>query len=316
MDEILREGGRGFPPGALPRVESLKNRATLAQHRAEVYLLSSERDVLRRIIQGTVASMTADKLAARYEIGLEHDRRYDLALADFCRLIVSPRVRPSRLRDFLRDDLPQDQPDFVRILFIETVSRMLGQRWVSGDCSFVDVSIGVARLQELIRSLSFEYRGLHAAASAPFVVLTTPYGEQHTLMLHLLGLLFDALGWTSLILEGEDARGARLRTAIEQADIVCIGWSNIRLRPAFTQLVDTIKLQRPHTRPPIVTGGVAALESVDFLVGLGIDCICDSVYAASRICESFYELEKFGQQAKTSGRKAAGSARGTDWLKR
>jgi methanogenic corrinoid protein MtbC1 len=220
------------------------------------------------------------------------------------------------LRDFLRDDLPPDQPDFVRILFIETIARMLGRQWVSGDCSFVDVTIGTARLQEIIRALSFEYRSQHTSTSTPFVVLTTPYGEQHTLMLHLLGLLFDALGWSSLILEGEDARGGRLRTAIEQADIVCVGWSNIRLRPAFTELVETIKLQRPRTRPPIVTGGVAALESIDFLVGLGIDCICDSVYAASRICESFYELEKFGQQAKTIGRKAAGNARGMDWLKR
>lgn len=316
MDEIIRDIRHGLHQAGPTRPDYLRPRSTLAPHRGEVYLISSERDELRRIIQGTVASMTADKLAARYEIGLEHDSRYDDALAKFCRLIVSPAGRLSKLREFLGAELPPDQPDFVKILFIETVARLLGRRWVSGDCSFVDVSIGVARLQDLIRALSFEFRSVNVSTSTPLVALIAPHGEQHTLMLHLLGLLFDALGWSSNILEGEDAQGETLRTAVKRADVVCIGWSNMRLRPAFKDLVDSIRSQRSQSRPPIVVGGVAALDSVDFLVSLGIDCICDSVYAASRICESFFELEKIGHQARTTGRKAAANARGMDWLKR
>lgn len=277
------------------------------------YLGSGERDGLRRIIQGTVASMTAEKLAMRYDVGLEHDRDYDGALATFCDLLVGPKVSLSALRDFLRTGLPPDRPDFHRILFLETSARLLGRRWAQDECDFLGVTIATARLQEIIRVLSVEFRGIQLGQSMPHVVLIAPVGEQHTLMLHLLGLLFDALGWSRQIIDGREVGGSALESAIEQADVICIGWSNVRLRGAFTDLVATIRRIRPDRQAPIVAGGVAALDSVDFLVSLGIDCICDSVYSASRICESFYEFKQASQQAPGHGRTAVNKA-GNDWL--
>ena len=133
-------------------------------------------------------------------------------------------------------------------------------------------------------------------------------------MLHLLGLLFDAMGWSSQIFEGKELKSPHLRPAIGQADIVCIGWSNQRLRGEFRNLVGMIRSSRRDTRLPIVVGGVAALDSVDFLVSLGIDCICDSVYVASRICESFCDLETISHKSKAAGRRAVAKASGIGWL--
>jgi len=314
MDSSLHENKSSVTRAGPGLSKPLISGGSLASHGAEEYLIPSERDLLRSIIRGTVASMTAQKLSARYEIGLEHDRLYDGALREFCALIVSPGVRLNRLLQFLRTDLPPGQPDFIKIIFLETVARLLGQKWVDDDCDFIDVTIGTARLQEIIRALSFEFRSPQGSSRLPLAVLVAPVGEQHTLMLHLLGLLFDSMGWSSRILEGEDGRGSRLKSAVEQADIVCIGWSNLRLKDEFTSLVKTIRLQRPTARPPIIAGGIAALDSVDFLVSLGIDCLCDSVYSATRICESFYELESEGRQANASRRKAAVRAGRTDWL--
>mgnify|MGYP006143880423 CR=1 FL=1 len=65
---------------------------------------------------------------------------------------------------------------------------------------------------------------------------------------------------------------------------------------------------------PLVVGGAAALDSIDFLVGLGIDCICDSVYSAVRICDNYYELERISQQARAAGLTAVVSPSGIDWL--
>ncbi len=257
--------------------------------------------------------MTAEKLATRYDVGLEHDRDYDGALATFCDLLVDPKVSLPALRDFLRTGLPQERPDFYRILFLETTARVLGRKWVEDDCDFLDVTIATARLQEIIRAMSAEFRDIQLGRTMPHVLLVCPAGEQHTLMLHLLGLLFDALGWTRQIIDGRAASGAQLESAIEQADVICIGWSNVRLRGAFTDLVRTIQRLRPDKQAPIVAGGVAALDCIDFLVSLGIDCVCDSVYSASRICECFYEFKKASQQAPGHGRAAVETA-GNDWL--
>jgi methanogenic corrinoid protein MtbC1 len=287
---------------------------SLAPHGQGEYLASSERERLRRIIQGTVAPMTAEKLAARYEMGLEHDRRYDAALALFCAQVVRPGVRVSALLDILRNEVPADQPEIVKVLFIEAVARQLGRQWVDGDCGFVDVTIGSARLQEIIRLLSFEFRSRQPRAWIPFVVLLTPFGEQHTLAQHILGLLFDAMGWANQILEGDALKGGTLRSAIKRADIICIGWSNQRLKTQFQEIITTIRSLENGSRTPIVAGGAAALDSVDFLVGLGIDCICDSVYAASRICEKFHALEEINHQASASDRRFLVNSGGPDWL--
>lgn len=260
--------------------------------------------------------MTAEKLAARYEIGLEHDRRYDAALADFCTLVVKPGIRASYLRAFLLRELPADQPDIVQVLFIEAVARMLGRKWVDDDCDFIDVTIGSARLQEIIRLLSFEFRGRQPRSWLPFVVLVTPHGEQHTLAAHILGLLFDAMGWSNQVLEGKDLGGSEFRSLVKRANMVCVGWSNHRLKQEFEDIVTAVRSVTPGARTPIVAGGVAALDNVDFLVGLGIDCICDSVYSATRICEKFYELEALGRQAPESGQRVVVSAGRPDWLLR
>jgi len=258
--------------------------------------------------------MTAEKLAARYEMGLEHDRRYDTALKAFCTQVVQPGTRASALRAFMRREIPADQPDIVTVLFVEAAARLLGQKWVNDDCGFVDVTIGAARLQEIIRLLSFEFRSRRLHAWTPFVVITTPIGEQHTLAQHILGLIFDTMGWSSQILEGKEQQGSALRSALERADMVCIGWSNQRLKKEFEDIVATARSVAPGSQLPIVVGGAAALDSVDFLVSLGIDCVCDSVYSASRILEKFHELEAIGHQAPASGRRVAGNAGRPDWL--
>ncbi|MGV8938215.1 MAG: cobalamin-binding protein [Allorhizobium sp.] len=295
------------------RMHTYKSNGSLAPRGWAGYLVSSEREKLRSIIQATVAPMTAHRLASRYDVGLEHDSRYGTALANFCSLVVRPGVRLAVMLDFLRDELPAGRTNFVKILFIEATARLLGQKWSSDDCDFVDVTIGTARLQEIIKVLSYEFRSLQANADAPFVALLSPVGEQHTLMQHLLGLLFDAMGWPSHILEGQDMKGPRLQSTIEQADIVCIGWSNQRLKAEFSTLVGTVRSHGSTPRLPIITGGAAALRSIDFIVNLGIDCICDSVYSASRICERFYELETLSQKAQGPGRMAAVNASGIDW---
>jgi hypothetical protein len=91
-------------------------------------------------------------------------------------------------------------------------------------------------------------------------------------------------------------------------------WSNVRLAKEFKNLVQDIRKLRKGSRIPLVVGGAAALDSIDFLVGLGIDCICDSVYSAVKICDSYYELERISQQASAAGKTAVVSPGGIDWL--
>lgn len=314
MDGSLHGGNDPQNAGKPSGCEGLKPFKRLAAERKRAYLTQSEGDKLRRLIEGTVASMTAEKLSARYDRGLEHDRLYEKALAEFRFLILNPRTRAASLRAFLEHELPPGRPHYVKVLFLETIARLLGKEWVSDQCDFIDVTIGAARLQEMATCLSMELRGSPRSTSMPSALILTPAGEQHTLMPHLIGLLFDSLGWASQILEPAATRTGALGRGIEGADVVCIGWSNIRLATEFKTLVEDVRKGSKGRRLPLVVGGAAALDSIDFLVGLGIDCICDSVYSAVRICDSYYELERISQQARAAGQTAVVSPSGIDWL--
>lgn len=286
----------------------------LAAEGKRAYLTGSDGETLRRFIEGTVASMTAEKLSTRYDRGLEHDRLYEKALAEFRVLVLDPRTRLASLRAFLEHELPPGRPYYVKVLFLETIARLLGKQWVSDDCDFIDVTIGSARLQELAIALSADLQELSLSPDAPTALILTPFGEQHTLVPHLIGLLFTSLGWSSKVLEPSATRTGALARALEDADIVCIGWSNVRLANEFKRLVQDVRRLRKEPRLPLVVGGAAALESVDFLVGLGIDCICDSVYSAVKICDSYYELERISRQARAAGGTAVVTPSGIDWL--
>lgn len=314
MDGSL-QGMNERPNGTAPsHCEGLQPLTRVAVEGKRAYLAQSDGEKLRRLIEGTVASMTAEKLSTRYDRGLEHDRLYERALAEFRILVLHPRTRMASLRAFLDHELPRGRPYYVKVLFLETVARLLGREWVSDDCDFIDVTIGTSRLQALAISLSLDLREADRNRNAPAALIMTPSGEQHTLMPHLIGLLFDSLGWTSEVLEPSALRTPTFARAVEEADVACIGWSNIRLAIEFKTLIQDVRKLRPGPRLPLIVGGAAALDSVDFLVGLGIDCICDSVYSAVKICESYYELERISQQASAAGRTAVVTPSGIDWL--
>jgi hypothetical protein len=241
MDGSLQSGNDTQNTGKPSGCEGLRPFKRLAAESKRAYLTHSEGDKLRRLIEGTVASMTAEKLSTRYDRGLEHDRLYEKALAEFRFLLLDPRTRVASLRAFLEHELPLGRPYYVKVLFLETIARLLGRAWVSDECDFIDVTIGTARLQEMATCLSMELRETPRGSDVPNALILTPFGEQHTLMPHLIGLLFDSLGWASQVLEPAAARSPVLVPALEAADVVCIGWSNVRLATEFKTLVQDVR---------------------------------------------------------------------------
>lgn len=304
----------GIAVAELPSRARPKPSEFLASALATPYLNGIERAKLRRSIEGTVASMIADNLAGRFHVGLEHDRVYQPLLARFRELLLAPATRLGALRRFLLDDLPAGRPDFFKILFLESLARQLGREWMNDECDFIDVTVGSARLQELILALGQDYRqsGLHQ--ETPMAAIMVPFGEQHTLMPTLLGVLFDTLGWAREIIAPDRRFGPGFTETVTHADVACIGWSNSRLTQEVSAMVHNIRQLHPHKKLPIIVGGVAALQAVDFLVDIGVDCICDSVYSAARICQNFHELQSLALQAQRTARTAMVKSDGLDWL--
>jgi methanogenic corrinoid protein MtbC1 len=79
---------------------------------------------------------------------------------------------------------------------ITAAARRLGEMWEDDLCDFAQVTIGLGRLQQLVRLLSpnFQTTAVHRAHPESVLLLPAP-GEQHTFGLVVLAEFFRREGW-------------------------------------------------------------------------------------------------------------------------
>lgn len=73
--------------------------------------------------------------------------------------------------------------DAIYLDLLAPAARQLGSMWEDDECSFIDVTLGLGRLQRVIRELShvFQTESSDDAQPVGHVLLTCLPGEQHTL---------------------------------------------------------------------------------------------------------------------------------------
>lgn len=243
--------------------------------------------------------MTAELLSTDLDTGLERDPEYRPAIAALHRLVLQSGVQLADLMACLNAQLPKAAPPHIKVLAVEAVARQLDRDWSDDTASFIDVTIASARLQNLAQALAAEAAELNTTLDAPFAAILLPHGEQHSLMPHLTGALFQAFGWQFQVLVHDHGAQPDFADAVARADAICVGWSNIRLKREVGDLMDDIRRCQGAKNPPLMAGGASTLDCIDFLIETGIDCVCDSAYSAVRIADSFRILGK-GKAAASS----------------
>ena len=145
----------GMPLGTMPRTEGAKGGVT--QFAAEVVArlvqrdLADEPDLREALVERFVAAVTA--LDGE---GLE---------------LLKPELRRARV-----------SPAALADLYIPEVARRLGRAWEMDCLSFANVTMGVARLQAILREIGAGWSAdREGAADGPVLLLVLPQGEQHTL---------------------------------------------------------------------------------------------------------------------------------------
>ena len=162
-----------------------------------------------------LARTVAARLAAR---GGRVSRSADLELvATLVRAIVSPDLAEfEALRRGMRKARIVDA-ELVDIYF-PAIARLLGNDWLDDRLSWVDVTIGMARLQALLHQI-----GLASAApvgpGAPSVLIVLPEGEQHAFGAQVLAVQLRRQGIAVHLQIG--ARPERLRALVRERHFDC-----------------------------------------------------------------------------------------------
>jgi methylmalonyl-CoA mutase cobalamin-binding subunit len=186
--------------------------------------------------------------------------------------------------------------------YVALAARKLGEAWVDDVLSFSEVTIGAARLQEIVRALGHTDGG--GSVTVPLghrILLVIPPEEDHTLGAFVAASQFRRYGlWVHLAI-GQSADEVAETVAAQDFEMIGISGAGRRSLDSVGRLVSTIKRRCPQCAPVVVGGNMCNLES-RVLDLTGADFVTTNPRQAMSFCgistrqDLSFESEKIGQQ--------------------
>lgn len=193
--------------------------------------------------------------------------------AELARLVVAEEV-PMALSfvDSLHDR--GVTADAVLLDVCAPAARLLGQFWEQDLCSFAQVTIGLSRLQQLMRELSpaLDQAFDRVRDDQKMLLLPAP-GEQHTFGLSVLGLMLRQAGFQ--VYGGDLIRPEEATSLVRFERFVAIGFSascDDRIEP-LTELIRTIRRNTDDPDIYIMVGGNAFADQPERVIRVGADAM-------------------------------------------
>lgn len=178
-------------------------------------------------------------------------------------------------------------------------ARRLGRHWEEDDCDFLDVTMGLWRIQEVMREITLRYPPRPAFDPAPRSALFTPMpGDDHSFGALMVEEVFARAGWQTEVLT--ETKRSKLLQIIGDRHFDLVGLTVSCDCPNAT-ISDLISAMRIVSRTPdlqVLIGGrmVNANPAIADLVGAdGSASDARSALAlAERIVKSPVRLDGFG----------------------
>jgi len=160
----------------------------------------------------------------------------------------------------------------ILINILAPAARRLGIMWEQDDCDFVDVTMGLWRLQEVVRELSAR---VPLAAGRPDrgyrAVFSAMPGEQHNFGTVIVEDIFRRAGWSTELLL--DAQQGALLNAVSSTRYDLVGLT-ISLDVHTERLPSLILAIRSVSRNPqlcILLGGRVMMDDPELALRVGAD---------------------------------------------
>ncbi|MEM9438062.1 MAG: cobalamin B12-binding domain-containing protein [Pseudomonadota bacterium] len=164
--------------------------------------------------------------------------------------------------------------------YIPAAARKLGAAWCEDTMSFADVTIGVARLQSILRDLRARQV---TDAAAPGVLVVTVKDAYHTLGASVVADQLRRLGVAPTMAMGLTA--SELAELVESHDFnaVLISASATERLETLRELVNCVRTAS-RVDTPIVVGGTVTDIDTDIRTLTGADYVSNNAEEALRAC--------------------------------
>ncbi|TXC66684.1 cobalamin B12-binding domain-containing protein [Piscinibacter aquaticus] len=165
--------------------------------------------------------------------------------------------------------------DSVMVDLVGPAALLLGREWEEDRRSFVDVTLGLVLMHEIIHTMGYEYRdGPKQAGRVRRVMLASAPGSQHVLGLSIVSEFFRKAGW-QVVLEVSPS-AAELCHAVknEWFDLVGLSVSVDAQLPTLGALVGKLKAASRNAAMPVLLGGPVFTLAPQQAERFGAQAIC------------------------------------------
>lgn len=162
--------------------------------------------------------------------------------------------------------------EIILLELFTPAARVLGQLWEEDICDFVDVTIAVSRLQQLLREMGeTAEKGRESAKKKRTALLVAAPGDQHTFGVFILQTFFRNAGWH--VDGGSVGSDDHLFSLAEKRDYDLVGLSvsNEISTDAFASVIRQVRKVVGSPDMLVMVGGRFFLEHPECVSGVGAD---------------------------------------------
>jgi MerR family transcriptional regulator, light-induced transcriptional regulator len=255
----------------------------------------------------SIETITLDQSASRLEdfaalienvivprLLVNHSRGADLLAFDSRDL---PRSTTSEFIDCTMSDDPDAAVAMVRSMLARGVSfeailldllapaaRELGNRWVHDTTSFVEVTLGVARMHRILREFDGVPAHLWSTAGDRSHALLLPVpGEQHTFGLRLVQEFLLRESWTVTNHPVETVQGIKAVVSAQHFDVVGFSLSGETLIEELTTAISMARTFSRNRHIKVIVGGQLFAERRELFESCGADAHAADAPEAVRV---------------------------------
>lgn len=210
--------------------------------------------------------------------------------------VAGPRVRPMVCREITQEDaarfaslpleLDADElldlvETFIRSgvavesVFVELLApsaRRLGEHWERDECDFLDVTMGLWRLQEVMRQLAIRYPPPLVLSNGSRSALFTPIpGDGHSLGVLMVEEVFARAAWQTEVLIEPNRRELLHLVGERRFDLVGLTVTCDCPNDALSDLISAIRAASKARGVQVIIGGRMVNANPEVVAQVGAD---------------------------------------------
>ena len=177
------------------------------------------------------------------------------------------------------------------------VARYLGVLWEEDICDFTEVTVGLGRLQQVLRELSPAFGQSSASMSGNRVLLLPGPGEQHTFGLVMVAEFFRRAGWDVGGGPWEAGADPVVMVQREWFDVVGFSLGNVAQLDDLAACIKSVRTAALNKSICVIVGGPLFLANPEYVAYVGADAASTDGSQAPELATRLVSVRRQGERA-------------------